>query len=100
MIPNDTLDALTKGRSGFKYYEDGQLMSASGEEAVNLFVLHSLVAYLKLEIKTGMKMTAKASTLRKANEILGTNYNRKQKALDHLEAVLTIAGELDRGRII
>jgi hypothetical protein len=47
-----------------------------------------------------MKMTARASTLRKANEILGTNYNRKQKALDHLEAVLTIAGELDRGRII
>jgi len=94
MIPNDTLDALTKGRSGFKYYEDGQLMSASGDEAVNLFVLHSLVAYLKLEIKTGMKMTAKASTLAKANQMLGTNYKRKQQALSHLEAVLVMAGEL------
>jgi hypothetical protein len=70
MIPNDTLDALTKGRSGFKYYEDGQLMSASGDEAVNLFVLHSLVAYLKLEIKTGMSTVGAANELRK---LMGSN---------------------------
>ena len=41
-----------------------------------------------------MKMTARASTLAKANEVLGTNYKRKDKALAHLEQVLELAGEL------
>ena len=98
-LPEETIEAVTNGRKDFIYNENGEFIGADGA-GMNLFVIHSLVSYLRLEIKTGMKMTAKASTLRKANEILGTNYNRKQKALDHLEAVLTIAGELDRGRII
>lgn len=93
MLPTETLDALTKGREGFSYDEEGNFQGAGGREAVDLFILHSLVSYLKLEIKTGMKMTAKASTLKKANEMLGTNYKRKQQALDHLEAVLSMAGE-------
>jgi hypothetical protein len=94
MLPNETLDAVTKGREGFEYDEDGNFRGAGGREAMDLFILHSIVSYLRLEIKTGMKMTAKASTLRKANEMLGTNYKRKQQALDHLEAVLVMAGEL------
>jgi hypothetical protein len=93
MLPTETLDALTKGREGFSYDEEGNFRGAGGREAVDLLILHSLVSYLRLEIKTGMKMTAKASTLRKANEMLGTNYKRKQQALDHLEAVLSMAGE-------
>jgi hypothetical protein len=94
MLPNETLDAVTKGREGFNYTEDGEFQGASGREAVDLFILHSLVSYLRLEIKTGMKMTARASTLAKANEVLGTNYKRKDKALAHLEQVLELAGEL------
>ena len=93
MLPTETLNALTDGRKGFSYDEEGNFRGAGGREAVDLFILHSLVSYLRLEIKTGMKMTAKASTLRKANEMLGTNYKRKQQALDHLEAVLSMAGE-------
>ena len=93
MLPEQTLEAVTNGRKDFIYNEDGIFMGASGA-GMDLFVLHSLVRYLRLEIKTGMKMTAKASTLRKANEVLGTNYNRKQKALEHLEAVLVMAGEI------
>jgi hypothetical protein len=37
-----------------------------------------------------MKMTARGSTLRKANEMLGTNYKRKQQALDHLKALMSV----------
>lgn len=95
MLPTETLDALTNGRKGFSYDEEGNFQAAGGREAVDLFILHSLVSYLRLEIKTGMKMTAKASTLRKANQVLGTNYKRKQQALDHLEAVLSMAGEIN-----
>jgi hypothetical protein len=94
MLPQDTLDALSNGRRGFNYTEDGKFQGASGREAVDLFVLHSLVSYLRLEIKTGMRMTARASTLAKANEVLGTNYKRKDKALAHLEQVLILAGEM------
>jgi hypothetical protein len=37
-----------------------------------------------------MKMTRHGSTLKKANQMLGTNYRRKQQALDHLEALLSV----------
>jgi hypothetical protein len=94
MLPETTLSAVTKGREGFNYDEEGNFRGAGGQDGMNLFILHSLVSYLRLEIKTGMKMTARASTLRKANEMLGTKYKRKQQALDHLEAVLVSAGEL------
>jgi hypothetical protein len=94
MLPQETLDALSEGRKGFSYTEDGEFQGAGGKEAVNLFVLHILVSSLRLEIKTGMRMTAKASTLAKANAVLGTNYKRKDKALAHLEQVLELAGEL------
>jgi len=98
MLPEQTLEALTNGRKDFIYNEDGMFMGASGA-GMDLFVLHSLVRYLRLEIKTGMKMTAKASTLRKANEVLGTNYKRKAKALEHLEAVLVMAREIQNPRL-
>ncbi len=94
MLPTETLDAVTRGRQGFSYDEEGNFRSAGGREAMDLFILISLRSYLRLEIKTGMKMTAKASTLKKANQMLGTNYKRKQQALDHLEAVLVMAGEI------
>ena len=94
MLPETTLSAVTKGREGFDYDQEGNFRGAGGQDGMNLFILHSLVSYLRLEIKTGMKMTANASTLRKANEMLGTNYKRKQQALDHLEALLVSAGEL------
>ena len=99
MLPETTLSAVTKGREGFDYDQDGNFQGAGGKDGVNLFILHSLVSYLRLEIKTGMKMTANASTLRKANEMLGTNYKRKQQALDHLEALLVSAGELPNQRL-
>ena len=94
MIPNDTLDAVTKGREGFTYDDDGHMRGASGKDAVNLLALHTLVSYLRLEIKTGMKLSSRVNLLAKANQMLGTEYKRKQKALDHLEAVLVMAGEL------
>lgn len=94
MLPQETLDALSEGRKGFSYTEDGEFQGAGGREAVNLFVLHILVSSLRLEVETGMRMTAKASTLAKANAVLGTNYKRKDKALAHLEQVLELAGEL------
>jgi len=92
MLPEKTLDAVTKGREGFDYAPDGSFMGASGKEAVNLYTLIMLHSYLGLEIKTKMKF--RVSLLAKANEVLGTNYKRKQQALDHLESVLRAAGEL------
>jgi hypothetical protein len=57
---------------------------------VDLYILLSLISWIELELKTGMKMTAKGSTLRKANEMLGTNYKRKQQALDHLKSLMSV----------
>ena len=88
-LPEHTLEALTNGQENMRFNEDGELTSASGS-GVDLYVLVSLVSWIKLELKTGMKMTRHGSTLRKANEMLGTNYRRKQQALDHLEALLTV----------
>jgi hypothetical protein len=41
-----------------------------------------------------MKMSSRINTLAVANEMLGTNYKRKAKALEHVEAVLVMAGEI------
>lgn len=92
MIPNRTLDAVTKGREGFDYDEGGEFMAASGRQAVDLYAMLALHSYLRLEINSGMRM--RVNLLAKANEVLGTNYKRRQKAFDHLEAVLRAAGEL------
>lgn len=94
MLPNETLDAVTKGREGFDYDSEGNFAGAGGVDAINLFRLHTLHSSLKLEVRTGMKMSSRYSTLSVANEVLGTNYKRKAKALEHLEAVLVMAGEL------
>jgi hypothetical protein len=88
-LPEHTLEALTNGQKNMSFDDEGQLTSASGS-GVDLYVLVSLVSWIKLELKTGMKMTRHGSTLRKANEMLGTNYKRKQQALDHLEALLSL----------
>ena len=93
MLPESTLEALTNGRKHIEHNKNGEMVSASGI-GVDLYILHSLVGWIKLELKTGMKMTSRGSTLKKANEMLGTNYKRKQQALEHLEAVLVMAGEL------
>jgi hypothetical protein len=53
-----------------------------------------LYGTLKLEVKTGMNWSSRFSTLAVANQMLGTNYKRKAKALEHVEAVLVMAGEI------
>ena len=88
-LPEHTLEALTNGHNNMEFNENGDMTSAHGS-GVDLYILISLVSWIKLELKTGMKMTAKGSTLKKANEMLGTNYRRKQQALDHLEALLAV----------
>lgn len=88
-LPESTIEALTNGHQHMEFNENGDMTSASGS-GVDLYVLVSLVSWIKLELKTGMKMTARGSTLKKANEMLGTNYKRKQQALDHLEALLSV----------
>jgi hypothetical protein len=89
MLPEQTLEALTNGQDNMRFNEDGHLTSASGS-GVDLYILISLIGWIELELKTGMKMTRRGSTLRKANEMLGTNYKRKQQALDHLKSVLAV----------
>ena len=88
-LPEQTLEALTNGQDNMRFNEDGHLTSASGS-GVDLYVLVSLISWIELELKTGMKMTARGSTLKKANEMLGTNYKRKQQALDHLKSVMSV----------
>jgi hypothetical protein len=89
MLPEQTLEALTNGQDNMRFNEEGHLTSASGS-GVDLYILISLISWIELELKTGMKMTRRGSTLRKANEMLGTNYKRKQQALDHLKSVLAV----------
>lgn len=96
-LPEATLNAVTRGRNGFIYNSEGNFMGAGGAEAMDLFTLHCVRSWLELEIKTGMRMTAKASTLVKANQMLGTNYKRKQQALNHITSLLASAGELQIG---
>lgn len=94
MLPNETLDAVTKGREGFDYDSEGNFTGAGGTDAINLLRLHTLYSTLKLEVKTGMNWSSRFSTLAVANQMLGTNYKRKAKALEHVEAVLVMAGEI------
>jgi hypothetical protein len=89
MLPEQTLEALTNGHKNMDFNENGEMTSAYGS-GVDLYVLISLVSWIKLELKTGMKMTRHGSTLKKANQVLGTKYKRKQQALDHLEALLLV----------
>jgi hypothetical protein len=88
-LPEHTIEALTNGHQHMEFNENGDMTSANGS-GVDLYVLVSLVSWIKLELKTGMKMTRHGSTLKKANEMLGTNYKRKQQALDHLESLLLL----------
>lgn len=88
-LPEHTLEALTNGHNNMSFNENGEMTSASGS-GVDLYILISLIGWIKLELKTGMKMTRHGSTLKKANEMLGTNYKRKQQALDHLESLLSL----------
>ena len=97
MLPNETIDALAKGREGFNYNKDGDFSGAGGVDAMNLLRLHSLRSALRLETTTNLKISRKVNTLKVANEMLGTNYKRKQQALDHLETLLIITGELKTG---
>ena len=94
MIPVETINAVTEGRKGFEYHEDGHLQAVSGEEGINLLRLHYLYSSMKLELNTRMKISGKVNTLKVANQMLGTNYKRKQKAFEHLESLMAMAGEL------
>jgi hypothetical protein len=53
-----------------------------------------LYSSISLELKTGMKMSARVNTLKVANDLLGTNYKRKAQAFAHLESIMKLAGEL------
>lgn len=90
-LPTETLDAATKGRDNIEVTEHGTV-HFDGPEAVGLFRLHVIRQSLAFELKTGMKMT-RVSALKAANQALGTNYNRKQKAFDHIDDLLFSAGE-------
>lgn len=94
MIPNKTLDALTEGREGFSYDSEGNFSGAGGEKSIDLLRLHYLRSSIKLELKTGMKISRGVNTLKVANQMLGTNYKRKTQALEHLESIMELAGEL------
>jgi hypothetical protein len=89
-LPESTLEALTNGPKGFDFDEEGNFRGASGAPAVGLFRIITIQNALQFEIKTGMKMS-RMSALKAANQVLGTNYKRKQKALDHITAVLDAA---------
>ena len=88
-LPEYTLEAVTNGHKNMEFNENGEMTSAHGS-GVDLYILVSLVSWIKLELKTGMKMTRNGSTLKKANEMLGTKYRRKEQALAHLESLLSV----------
>lgn len=94
MIPSKTLDALTEGREGFDYDAEGNFSGAGGEKSIDLLRLHYLYSSMKLELKTGMKISRNVNTLKMANQMLGTNYKRKAQAFAHLESIMKLAGEL------
>jgi len=95
-LPEETLEALTNGANHMTFNESGEMTSASGS-GVDLYILLSLITWIEFELNTGMKMTSKGSTLRKANEMLGTNYKRKQQALDHLKALMSVLKTEEEG---
>lgn len=87
-IPERTKAALDHGREKFSYYEDGSFAGADGPEGVDLFRLHVIRQALAFEVKhPGMKMT-RMSALKAANEVMGTTYRTKKKALDAIELLL------------
>ena len=89
-LPERTLDALTKGREGFVFDEDGEFRGADGHAAVDLFALVLCRNALEFEVRTGMKMS-RHSSLAAANRMLGTKHRTKRKALDHLTSLLEAA---------
>lgn len=94
MLPSNTLNALTQGREGFDYDKEGNFQGAGGEQAIDLLRLHYIYSYLGLELKTGMKYSNRINLLALANEAMGTEYKRKQKAYEHMTHLLLEAGEL------
>jgi hypothetical protein len=94
VIPSKTLDALTEGREGFNYDAEGNFTGCGGEKSIDLLRLHYLRSSIQLELKTGMKISRNVNTLKVANQLLGTNYKRKAQALEHLESIMKLAGEI------
>ena len=94
MIPSKTLDALTEGRDGFRYDAEGNFTGCGGEKSIDLLRLHYLHSSMKLELKTKAKISRNVNTLKVANQLLGTNYKRKTQALEHLESIMKLAGEI------
>lgn len=88
MIPDKTLTALTEGPNHV-HAGEGATVFAEGP-GVDLFRLIVIRQSLEFEVKTGMRMT-RVSALKAANEVLGTSYRSKAKALDHLNAVMEAA---------
>jgi hypothetical protein len=86
-VPERTRAALDHGREKFSYYDDGSFAGADGPEGVDLFRLHVIRQALAFEVKTGMKMS-RVSALRAANEVMGSTYRTKQKALDAINELL------------
>ena len=86
-LPQSTQSALENGAAGFEHDAEGNFRGAIGQDAVMLYRLRVIQRSLAFEIKTGMKMS-RVSALKAANASLGTNYKRKQQALDHLDSLL------------
>ena len=97
MIPSKTLDALTEEREVYSYDTEGNFTGAGGEKSIDLLRLHYLYSSMKLELKTGAKISRNVNTLKVANQMLGTDYKRKEKALAHLESLMKLVGEIKEG---
>jgi len=69
MIPSKTLDALTEGREGFRYDAEGNFTGCGGEKSIDLLRLHYLHSSMKLELKTGAKISRNVNTLKVANQL-------------------------------
>ena len=92
-LPDSTVGALVFGTNGIKPIDpDGRVSGVAfdGDDKMhgaNLFRMRMVRTALNAEVRSGLKMT-RGSVLAVANDILGTNYKRKQHALDHLSHLL------------
>lgn len=57
-------------------------------EGIAFVQLLAVRSGLRMEIATGMKMSRGVSMLKVANRICGTNFRRKEAALEHLNGLL------------
>jgi hypothetical protein len=78
--------------SSMEFTEDGEFSGASGKTAISVYALITAVSFLKLEMKTGMRMSRHMTALQGAENISGMKFGRgnsgRAKALAWCEAEL------------